>query len=1036
MTNLPYILISLFVHIKPAYLLLTAQFTILEELPIKTIIGNLASKLPATLQLDKQQLRFRIITSEYSRYFSVNVTTGLIQINQRLDHENICPKTLFHTNSNIHDAVTNFDSLCQITLNVNILRVMNSGIDIVEVIHLIITIKDIDDNVCEFLPANKQEIYVMEGLLDQRNMIKVPINQLVDLDLGPGNGIHRSSIKLKFDQKSNVSLNEIFDLMITNTSSKVSPYALSLLIKQSLDYESIQEFSMTIVASSSTEKPKSTITTRDFISYPEDLNEEKNECFLNVIVHVIDVNDHPPTFLQKNVHLSILENTETNKPIYTPEARDLDAGPIHSQLIFELSFRNSPYITSHFYINPQNGSLFLKQPLDYKERPKLNILITVRNPRTEEIDNKTVNNNLTHEAFDRHYYYKSLVSNMDSSMIENLLYDTMELFIQVIDVNNHKPVISAYTPNGSHELIIQEHLPASIFPVDFALVSVTDDDSGRNGQVKCELDRNSSDFFKLTLIGYESNGDKLMADNYEMNQLSDLQTNDLIIYKMSAVVSFDREKNATVYATIKCTDLGNNPLTTEYVAQIHIADINDNEPKFSKTNEYIKVMEDSDPLRAEINYYIMQVNATDEDIENSIQNIIKINKTNGIIQTTGQLDREINNSLNFTVIAKDLGEISKSNSLYIHIIVEDYNDEYPEFDKKLYEYSIYENSIQDYYIDTIIVIDKDINMNSQLIFDLNYEKDNQLNYLINNDYYYYYSNNNQLRYSSLKKFIPFKITSNYLNNQHKYELNLFINGKIDREELIRLNQPQDSGIPRRISSVLIYINVIDVNDEAPMFINPIQDDIIYTISVNEMPGYQILKFEANDPDEGLNSEIKYSLIESIQENPDTGNGSSSTCKNLNRKSIIDQNQSCNLLEYLYLNQTTGSLFLSKKLPNHLSNLTCRLCVVASDMGISSLHSTRYFCLHLMDNNELSQLEWISSQTNNNNKYSLIYIYTITGAISISLVLSIVFLCIACTVWKYPKLKLKSNIIKETMSSNDNQISKIHCVAEKLTNKAL
>ncbi|CAH8546042.1 unnamed protein product [Schistosoma haematobium] len=1085
MTNLPYILISLFVHIKPAYLLLTAQFTILEELPIKTIIGNLASKLPATLQLDKQQLRFRIITSEYSRYFSVNVTTGLIQINQRLDHENICPKTLFHTNSNIHDAVTNFDSLCQITLNVNILRVMNSGVDIVEVIHLIITIKDIDDNVCEFLPANKQEIYVMEGLLDQRNMIKVPINQLVDLDLGPGNGIHRSSIKLKLDEKSNVSLNEIFDLMITNTSSKVSPYALSLLIKQSLDYESIQEFSMTIVASSSTEKPKSTITNGDFIDYPEDLNAEKNKCFLNVIVHVIDVNDHPPTFLQKNVHLSILENTETNKPIYTPEARDLDAGPIHSQLIFELSFRNSPYITSHFDINPQNGSLFLKQPLDYKERPKLNVLITVRNPKTEEIDNKTVNNNLTHEVFDRHYYYKSLVSNMDTSMIDNLLYDTMELFIQVIDVNNHKPVISAYTPNGSHELIIQEHLPASIFPVDFALVSVTDDDSGRNGQAKCELDRNSSDFFKLTLIGYESSGDKLVADNYERDQLSDLQTNDLIIYKMSAVVSFDREKNATVYATIRCTDLGSNPLTTEYVAQIHIADINDNEPRFPQTNEYIKVMEDSDPLRAEINYYVMQVSATDADsgknaeityyiAEESVQNVIQINETNGIIQTTGQLDREINASLSFTVIAKDLGEMSKSSSVYIHITVQDYNDEYPEFDKKIYEFSINENPVQGYYIDTIIVTDKDIDMNSQLTFYLTYEKDDNINYL-NNDYSYY-SNYNELRFSSLKKIIPFKITSKRLNNQHKYELNLFTNGKIDREELIRLNQrklktidneymnienndrnynnnnnnnnnntynelsryklmltAEDSGIPKRISTVLIYIDVIDVNDEAPIFINPIQDDIIYTISVTEMPGYQILKFKANDPDEGLNSEIKYSLIESIQENPDTGNGSSSTCKNLNRKSMMDQNQSCNLLEYLYLNQTTGSLFLSKQLPNHLSNVTCRLCVVASDMGISSLHSTRYFCLHLMDNIESSQLEWISSQTNNN-KYSLIYIYTITGAIGISLILSIVFLCIACTVWKYPKLKLKSNIIKETMSSNDNQISKIHCVAEKLTNK--
>ncbi|CAH8497224.1 unnamed protein product [Schistosoma turkestanicum] len=1069
-------------QIRHVCLLLTAQFTILEELPINTVIGNLTSKLPVTLQMEIQQLRFRIITGEYSKYFSVNVKTGLIQINERLDYENICPKALFHSNSNSHDDATNFDSLCQIIMNINVLRVMNSGVDIVEVIHLIIIIQDIDDNVCKFLPTNKQEIFVMENLLNQTNMIKVPLYQLVDLDVGPDNGINRSSIKLQLDPKSNVSSNEIFDLILTNTSSKVAPYALFLLIKQSLDYESVQEFKMTIVASSSTTKPKSAILTSDFSSYVEDLNTEKpNKCFLDIIVHVIDMNDHPPTFLHKNAHLSILESTETNKPIYTAKASDLDAGPIHSQLIFELSFRNSPYIVSHFYINPKNGSLFLKQRLDYKERAKMNILITVRNPRTEEIDNKTTNNSLNPDVFDKHHYYKSLLSNTDSSIVDNSLHDTMELFIQVIDVNNHKPVISVYTSNGSPELVIQEHLPASIFPVDFALVSVTDDDSGRNGQAKCELDRNSSDFFKLTLIGYESNSDRLMTNNYDSDQFPDIHSNDLIIYKMSAVVSFDREENATVYATIRCTDLGSNPLITEYVAQIHITDINDHEPKFPQTNEYIKVMEDSDPLRSEINYYVTQLGATDSDsgknaeiiyyiVEESVQNIIQINETNGIIQTTGQLDREMNASFSFTVVAKDSGEVSRSSSVYIHIAVQDYNDEYPEFDRKIYEFSIYENSVQGYYIDTITVTDKDIGINSQLKFYLTYEKDENITYS-NNDYSYY-SNYQELRFSSLKKAIPFKITSKRLNNQHNYELNLFTDGKIDREELVRLNQrklkttayeylntgsdiinyrnktnhkykelsryrliltAEDFGVPKRIATALIYINVMDVNDEAPIFINPIQEDMIYTISINEVPGYQILTFKANDPDEGSNSEIKYSLIESIQEYSHIGNGSSSTCKNLNRKSVIHHNQSCNLLEYLYLNQTTGSLFLLKQLPNHLSNATCRLCVIASDVGIPPLYSTRYFCLHLMNNIESSQLKWISLQTNNNG-YSLIYIYTVSGTIGISLTLSVIFLCIAFTVWKYPKLKLKSNVIKETMSSSDNQISKIHCVAGKSTNK--
>ncbi|KAK4471973.1 hypothetical protein MN116_005351 [Schistosoma mekongi] len=1085
-----HILIFLFIHIKPIKMLLTAQFTIFEELPINTTIGNLITKLPVTFQTNVQHLRFRIITSEYSKYFYVNVTTGQIQINQRLDYENICPKTsLFHTSSNSHtDTTKSVDSLCQITLNVNILRVMNSSVDIVEVIHLIILIQDIDDNICEFLPTNKQEVYVIENLLNQTNMIKIPLYQLIDLDTGYGNGIDRSSIKLKLDQNSNVSLSEIFDLLIVNTSSKVSPYSLYLLIKQSLDYESIQKYKMTILASNSklnvSVHPNEDVINND---YTENSNTIKhNECFLNIIVHVIDMNDHPPTFLEKNVHLSILENIQMNTPIYTPKVSDLDAGPIHKQLIFELSSRNSPYIFTHFNINSRNGSIFLKQTLNYKERQKLKILITVRNPRIEEFttsndnNNNTVTNNLNHEVFDKSHYYKSVIRNTDSSIIDNLLHDTMELFIQVIDVNDHKPVISVYTPNGSHVLTIQEHLITSMFPVDFALVSVTDDDSGRNGQVKCELGRNSSTLFKLTLIGYESSNEKLVTDDYDNKRLSDLLSNDLIIYKMSALVSFDREENAIIYATIRCTDLGSNPLITEYVAQIHITDINDNEPRFPRPNEHINIMEDSDPLRKEINYYVMQATAIDADIgrnakinyyilEESVKNLIKINESNGIIQTTGELDREVNNSISFTVIAKDSGEVSKSNSVSIHITVQDYNDEYPEFNKKMYEYSIQENSIQGYYIDTIMVIDKDIDMNSQLTFYLAYEEDENINNA-NNDYSYY-SNYHELRFSSLKTMLPFKITSKRSSNQHNYELNLFINGKIDREELIRINQrrlkstdyeymnaentinynnndnsmnnkyndlsryrlmltAEDFGIPKRITTALIYIQIIDVNDEAPIFINPVQEDMIYTISINEVPGYQILKFKVNDPDEGINSEVRYTLTESMETNLEIGNGTSSTCKNLNLKSVMHQNQSCNLLNYLYLNHTTGSLFLLKQLPNHLSNATCRLQVIATDMGISPLYSTRYFCLHLMDTTDSLQMKWLSSQINNKN--SLNYMYIIIGTISVALILSTILLCIACTVWKYPKLKLKRNVIKET--SNNNQASRIHCVTEKLTNK--
>ncbi|CAH8513840.1 unnamed protein product [Heterobilharzia americana] len=530
---------------------------------------------------------------------------------------------------------------------------------------------------------------------------------------------------------------------------------------------------------------------------------------------------------------------------------------------------------------------------------------------------------------------------------------------------------------------------------------------------------------------------------------------------------------------IRCTDLGSNPLSTEYVAQIHIGDINDHEPIFQRTDEYITLMEDSEPLRSENNYYIIQINATDEDIdenakityyivEESVKHLIVINETNGVIQTNGNLDRETHTSLSFTVIAKDFGEPSRSSSVLIHITIQDYNDEYPEFDKRLYEFTLAENPVQGYYIDSILVSDKDFGVNSQLSFYLDYNEGEGINYM-NDEANYASPQHYELRFPSLQKRSkpPFKLTSKRSNDQHTYELGLFTNGKIDREEVIRRNQrrmktlhhslynninsedvetpmnprnikemsfyeliltAEDSGMPKRISTALVYINIMDVNDEAPIFMNPLQEDMIYTFSVNEASGYEILKFQANDPDEGLNAEIKYSLTEPFQLNAYSGNGSSSTCKTLSFKSLPRQNLSCHILEYLHLNQTSGSLTLQKQLPISLSNATCRLRVEASDSGVIPLQTARYFCLHLMSTHESKRIKWISNS--NLHVSSFFYGYIITGMIGVGLILSVIFICIAFIMWKYPKFKLDRNEIKDTLSYNDNQTSRIHCVDER------
>ncbi|XP_015205215.2 protocadherin alpha-13-like isoform X4 [Lepisosteus oculatus] len=85
----------------------------------------------------------------------------------------------------------------------------------------------------------------------------------------------------------------------------------------------------------------------------------------------------------------------------------------------------------------------------------------------------------------------------------------------------------------------------------------------------------------------------------------------------------------------------------------------------------------------------------------------------------------------------------------------------------------------------------------------------------------------------------------------------------------------DGGKPTRSASAFITVNVLDVNDNAPVFSSP-----VYKVSVSENAplGTVVIRLNATDADEGVNGEIVYTLINRGQKNillyfridPDTG----------------------------------------------------------------------------------------------------------------------------------------------------------------------
>ncbi|KAL2077322.1 hypothetical protein ACEWY4_026826 [Coilia grayii] len=113
---------------------------------------------------------------------------------------------------------------------------------------------------------------------------------------------------------------------------------------------------------------------------------------------------------------------------------------------------------------------------------------------------------------------------------------------------------------------------------------------------------------------------------------------------------------------------------------------------------------------------------------------------------------------------------------------------------------------------------------------------------------------------------------NYKLNQNEYfsidmhsggdtvSAELVLQKPLDREKLavIQLTLAAlDGGKPPRSGTTKIVVNVIDVNDNIPVFTKPLYKAQIHE---NVPPGTSVVTVQANDLDEGINGEIEYSIV--------------------------------------------------------------------------------------------------------------------------------------------------------------------------------
>ncbi|XP_074865022.1 protocadherin-16 isoform X2 [Carettochelys insculpta] len=182
----------------------------------------------------------------------------------------------------------------------------------------------------------------------------------------------------------------------------------ALVLVEELDFEAIQDYSLTVAAS--------------------DRGVPQRSATVPVFVTVLDINDNPPVFARAEYHTAVSENTPPGTELLRMVAHDADSGP-HGQVHYTISSGNQHRL---FQMHEATGALRLAQPLDRETQALHNLVVQASDgprghfalvPLTVEV--KDINDNMP--------YFP--VETLSASVRENLPPGTLVTTLHAIDAD-------------------------------------------------------------------------------------------------------------------------------------------------------------------------------------------------------------------------------------------------------------------------------------------------------------------------------------------------------------------------------------------------------------------------------------------------------------------------------------------------------------------------------------------------------------------------------------------------------------------------
>ncbi|XP_047411595.1 protocadherin alpha-11 isoform X6 [Sciurus carolinensis] len=338
---------------------------------------------------------------------------------------------------------------------------------------------------------------------------------------------------------------------------------------------------------------------------------------LLLLVSVLDVNDNDPEFDQLEYKVRLVENTAKETLVIKLNATDRDEG-VNGEVTYSL-MSIKPNGKLLFTLDENNGEVRVNGNLDYEE-------------------NK---------------FYEIEVQATDKGNPPMAGHCTV--WVEIVDTNDNAPEVTV----TSLSLPVREDTqPTTVI----ALISVSDRDSGVNGQVTCSLTPDVPFKIVSTFKNYYS----LVLD-------SDL----------------DRERVSLYNLVVTARDGGSPSLWTMATVSVEVADVNDNAPVFPQSEYTVFVKENNPP-----GCHIFTVSARDADAhenalvsyslverrvgERALSSYVSVHAESGKVYALQPLDHEEMELLQFQVSARDAGVPPLGSNVTLQVFVLDENDNTPE----------------------------------------------------------------------------------------------------------------------------------------------------------------------------------------------------------------------------------------------------------------------------------------------------------------------------------------------------------------------